>query len=137
MNKSFIYAIQSKSGLIKIGFSRDPIKRLQGLKTANGEDLSLVGCWAGNIEEEKSIHFALSNFQAEREWFYPTKTVIQFLKEKDPNFLEPQKVSQVLFWEEVEYWKKKREKAIYIGLVVFVWAASWRDAIDIFKFWNQ
>lgn len=105
MNESFIYAIQSKSGLIKIGTSQDPIGRLRALQTANGEDLRLVAAWQGGGYEEQSAHYELREHKARGEWFFPSKGVLDYLAAQDPNFQNPKEIITNLHNQELENWK--------------------------------
>lgn len=63
-----IYFIRAKK-FLKIGYSKDPIKRISELQTGNPVKLKLIGVLPGTYETEKMIHRVLSKFRVEGEWF--------------------------------------------------------------------
>ena len=57
MKKDDLYFIQSDfTGMIKIGRSKDPQKRLKQLQTGNPNRLKLIASFKGKGEEEKYLH---------------------------------------------------------------------------------
>lgn len=74
----YLYVIGNNDKLQKIGFSKDPSKRLKELQTGNPEQLYLhhsVDC--GNIKKvrdmEKRVHLELSYKKLKGEWFSMSK----------------------------------------------------------------
>lgn len=80
----FIYSIGDGSGLVKIGWSVDPIKRLAFLKTSSPLDLKLVGIIPGTREQEREIHTLLRPWRVRREWFRYAGAVAEFVKRMQP-----------------------------------------------------
>lgn len=70
MKKDNLYIIQSNNnGLIKIGRSKNPQKRLKQLQTGNPNKLKLIYTFEGEGWREKIIHERLSYYRLEGEWF--------------------------------------------------------------------
>lgn len=72
-----VYLIRRKgTNIYKVGFSKQPEKRLKTLQTGNAETLILIKQWQGDRELEKKIHDKLRPHISERqrklkgEWFY-------------------------------------------------------------------
>jgi hypothetical protein len=55
--------------MIKIGRSKDPVKRLKQLQTGNPNKLKLIASFEGLGWKEKIIHEHLSMHRLEGEWF--------------------------------------------------------------------
>jgi hypothetical protein len=67
----FIYAVRSpnmRDNRIKIGFSTEPKKRFQKLKTGL-TDLEVIDCWPGTKAEEKHLHELFASRRVAGEWF--------------------------------------------------------------------
>ena len=70
MKKDNLYIIQSdKSGMIKIGRSKDPNKRLKQLQTGNPNKLKLIASFKDMGWREKLLHERLSEWSEQGEWF--------------------------------------------------------------------
>lgn len=68
--KDNLYIIQSDlTGMIKIGRSKDPQKRLKQLQTGNPNKLKLIASFEGEGWKEKILHERLDSFRLEGEWF--------------------------------------------------------------------
>lgn len=63
-----IYFIRSGK-YVKIGYSKNPKKRLDELQTGNPEKLKLIAVMQGNLQTEKSLHDLYSNKRIRGEWF--------------------------------------------------------------------
>ena len=63
----FIHA--PKADLVKIGYSRDPGKRLLDLNTASTESLHWIGSIPGSTIDEKALHKEFKHLRAHGEWF--------------------------------------------------------------------
>tara|TARA_Y100000310_G_C20334261_1_gene646713 strand:+ start:381 stop:680 length:300 start_codon:yes stop_codon:yes gene_type:complete len=65
-----LYFIQSDvTGMIKIGRSKDPQKRLKQLQTGNPNKLKLIASFEKEGWKEKALHEELSRYRLEGEWF--------------------------------------------------------------------
>jgi len=53
----------------KIGYSQNPLKRLQQLQTAQSKKLKLIAIFEGDKRKEKQIHYILRQFHRQGEWF--------------------------------------------------------------------
>jgi len=80
MAESFIYAIQSSSGFIKIGFSKNPNDRLKDLQIGTWDHLQIIGFWHGKKSDEAKAHLELQNFRHRGEWFYPSYEVSEYIR---------------------------------------------------------
>ena len=70
MQNDDLYIIQSDvTGMIKIGRSKDPQKRLKQLQTGNPNKLKLIAYFEGEGWREKLLHEHLSSHRLEGEWF--------------------------------------------------------------------
>ena len=73
MNSSYIYVIGDTSKPYKIGFTKNPDKRLKSLQTGNPRKLSMLYKEKINENEikyiEKQIHKELKRKQISGEWF--------------------------------------------------------------------
>lgn len=80
---SFVYFIESSDdGLIKIGQSGDPERRLRSLQTGSWQKLSILGTVPGGRSEERAWH---DRFHFARvpggEWFRPHPKLIDAMRE--------------------------------------------------------
>ena len=65
-----LYLIQSSNtGMIKIGRSKTPSKRLKQLQTGNPNKLKLVASFKDQGWMEKNLHERLKDYRQEGEWF--------------------------------------------------------------------
>ena len=70
MKNDYLYFIQSDfTGMIKIGRSKDPQKRLKQLQTGNPNKLKLIAEFKGEGWKEKILHERLEKYRLEGEWF--------------------------------------------------------------------
>lgn len=78
----YVYFIQSQgTGLIKIGFSRQPLKRLAVLRTAHGCDVKLLACVDGSMSKERKLHADFAHLRENGEWFRPDKALMGAISE--------------------------------------------------------
>ena len=80
-----IYLIEALgTGLVKIGYSNNPSKRLSGLQTASPHDLTLFRVLPGEIEDEHDLHQRFSIHRVRGEWFAagPVKAWLTNLESK-------------------------------------------------------
>jgi hypothetical protein len=64
----FVYFIQCGER-VKIGWSRDPKKRLVKIQCDNGAPCILLGAVAGTLDQEAEIHDLLRPWRLSGEWF--------------------------------------------------------------------
>ena len=68
--KDHLYFIQAhKTGMIKIGRSKDPNKRLKSLQTGSGDKLKLIAVFEGQGHREFELHDRLASYRKQGEWF--------------------------------------------------------------------
>lgn len=86
-NKKHVYFAQKKPrGLIKIGCSRNPVKRLSNLRAMTGEDLKLLYVIVDSgRDEERRLHVKFDEFRTFGEWFKPVKELVGYIKELKEN----------------------------------------------------
>src|ERR1017187_10028273 len=80
----FIYAIES-GGLVKIGWSRDPRRRLDKIRSDAPQDCELLGTRAGTRKLEAEFHHKLAPYRARREWFRNDGAVSEFIQSLFPH----------------------------------------------------
>ena len=69
MTDSLYFIQAADTGMIKVGRSKNPKKRLQSLQTGCGNRLKLIAVFEGQGWREKEIHRDLREFRKEGEWF--------------------------------------------------------------------
>jgi hypothetical protein len=68
--RNFVYAIQGNpSSPVKIGTSKDPLKRLRTLQTGSHETLDLLHVLPGWRENEQELHAWFAEWRHRDEWF--------------------------------------------------------------------
>lgn len=79
----WIYIIQhdAPDGLIKIGYTTHPEKRLFGLQMQSAVPLALLNIILGTRETEQHIHSKLDTHRAHGEWFYPHQQVLDAIEQ--------------------------------------------------------
>lgn len=77
-----IYFIQSgQDGAIKIGYTNgDPSSRLKALQTATPSELRLLHYIPGTLNFEASLHAKFNNESLGREWFRPSKELMDYIE---------------------------------------------------------
>jgi hypothetical protein len=76
-----IYFVES-DGLIKIGFSKRPNKRLDALQESNPHDLIMRLVLEGGIEDESMYHNKFNKNRFRGEWFVFSDEIRDFIKSK-------------------------------------------------------
>lgn len=85
-----VYFIGEQLGgdTIKIGWSRDPVTRLQQLQVGNPNPLQIIGCVAANRLIEPALHMLFASRSVSGEWFTdPEYSIRRWLK--DMTFGQP------------------------------------------------
>lgn len=79
----FIYFAQcGDDGPIKIGYSSDPTLRAGTLQTAHHEELRLLCTLPGDTEDEARLHRRFKRSRIRGEWFRPSPSLVQFVRER-------------------------------------------------------
>lgn len=83
--RTFVYFIQDcDSKKIKIGYSRDPAKRMASIRRAMAPRrprLKLLATFEGGRDEERELHSDLAAVRATGEWFAPTPEILEAVDE--------------------------------------------------------
>jgi hypothetical protein len=76
-NVGWVYFIEG-GGLIKIGWSPKPNKRLKALAVGNGHPLTVIAKFRGTVKDEKLLHrlFKAHKSRHDGEWFYARKPIL-------------------------------------------------------------
>lgn len=77
----FVYMLYSV-GLIKIGFTLDPIVRFEKMRAMSSAPLSLIWLTVGTRATEGELHKQFRNSRERGEWFRPSPELRDFLAEK-------------------------------------------------------
>lgn len=70
---------RGKSGPIKIGYSRNPAKRIASMQTANAAPLVILGTIPGDTKVEHAILNNLSEYRLRGEWVRPDPIALRYL----------------------------------------------------------
>lgn len=77
INKGVLYLVyfiaDPIKNVVKIGFSKNPKRRLKQLQTSNSNMLILLGYLNGNKETEKFYHKLFGKYRLSGEWFHLDK----------------------------------------------------------------
>lgn len=66
---SYVYLIESQSGLVKIGASKYPEQRAAQIALAACSPTRLIAVWPASFREEARLHRELAPHRSHREWF--------------------------------------------------------------------
>ncbi len=84
MTQSYVYFIRAGlSGPIKIGFSKNPLRRYQDLQSGNPEKLRLLAIHPGGAELERTLHRYFKPSRLLNEWFDPTDELLDLIDNVD------------------------------------------------------
>ena len=87
--EGFVYYIQEEmDGNIKLGWSEDPIKRLQQHQTSNSRELRMLVYVKGSPDYEKEIHRKFQTSKTTGEWFKPDKKLLVHIEKERSKFFE-------------------------------------------------
>jgi hypothetical protein len=90
MSQTFIYAIlNSTNNTVKVGYSKNPRKRLTELQVATADPLELLFTFLGAFELEQQIHQQLTEYRLSGEWFLNCPQVFSVLNMYRRNQLFP------------------------------------------------
>lgn len=76
-----VYVVRgASSGLVKIGHSGDPDRRIRSLQRSSGESLSILVTMPGGEALEERLHEMFAAHRRHGEWFHPAPEVLEFVK---------------------------------------------------------
>ena len=94
-----VYAIDDGQGCVKIGWAKDPVRRLREMNVSDAGRLTLIGSARGTRAHEAEAHALLKPWRARGEWFRKEGHVLTFLnmlpkpsgpiKIPNPTFVDP------------------------------------------------
>jgi hypothetical protein len=75
-----IYVAQAENGLIKIGISADPHKRLHTISLYSPLQVRLIAVFDGDRATESDLHSSFQPHRRHNEWFAPEGAVAAFVE---------------------------------------------------------
>ena len=75
-----VYFVQDETGPVKIGWTRNLIRRLSQLNTSNPRRLRILGVTGGQEREERRIHSRFRHLRIKNEWFRNDKELLDFIE---------------------------------------------------------
>jgi hypothetical protein len=72
--------IEQKKEYCKIGFSKNPVKRLSSMQTSHHCNLEILHIIEGDIKEEKLLHRKFENYKVKNEWFTFNDEILGYFK---------------------------------------------------------
>lgn len=76
-----IYFVQvDGAGPIKIGFTENLEKRIQGMLTATPGTIKVLATRPGTLAEERVLHQRFAHLRVSREWFRPEEDLITYIR---------------------------------------------------------
>jgi len=95
--ESYVYFIRADTtGLIKIGVTHNPRKRLTALNTASPDGLTALGLIKGDRVQEQALHLRFAHYRKHGEWFEPGAELIAYIREKATPALDPEALERLL-----------------------------------------
>ena len=94
-----VYAIDDGQGCVKIGWAKDPVRRLREMNVSDAGRLTLIGSARGTRAHEAEAHALLKPWRARGEWFHKAGHVLTFL-DMLPKYTPE---SKGLFWEPADF----------------------------------
>lgn len=80
----FVYFLRCGE-FVKVGYSRQPKKRLATLQTATPHDVELLGRLPGTMAQERAVHRCLQHLHHRNEWFRMSDDIIALIREGLPS----------------------------------------------------
>jgi hypothetical protein len=115
-----IYFIGNGLGQVKIGYSRQPLKRLTDLQTASPTELELLAIMPGDTTTEKEYHEKYKSFKLNGEWFRLEGQIeIEIYAIRKVYKLPPTEKDLILYKESFIAWDRETSKVDdkYDGLI--------------------
>lgn len=69
------FVTAAEADLIKVGYSKDPLKRMAFMQAHSPVRLNLMGCVDGGYDLERRLHSYFSEYIAHAEWFHADPVV--------------------------------------------------------------
>jgi excisionase family DNA binding protein len=79
--RSWVYFMRRTDGLVKIGVTTDPERRLRALQNAGGP-MDLVAWFEGDAGVEKALHDRFASTRVVGEWFSPSDALEELIRAK-------------------------------------------------------
>lgn len=79
---SYVYFIQrGQAGSIKIGYGKNPAKRLRDLQVGSDRELRLIGVTPGGVALERTLHQEFAELRLSGEWFRADASLSRRIRE--------------------------------------------------------
>lgn len=91
-----------KDNLVKIGYSRNPAKRIQTIRDNSSSDIELLILTEGSITDEKHLHCKFKEYHSFKEWFILSDEIKEFIKTLESIELTHKKKRSKFFGELTE-----------------------------------
>lgn len=78
-----VYFIERDDGLVKIGYSYDPVKRLSQLKQQHRCGMKILSTIQGARKLEQELHTKFADSRVEGEWFKPTGDLMSLIHARE------------------------------------------------------
>ena len=79
-----VYFALAPNGLMKIGYSQDPVARVKALQSGHKRPLQLLKTVYGARTEEAAFHRQFKEYRIWGEWFHLTGRLLKFIGRKRP-----------------------------------------------------
>lgn len=77
--QKYIYFVKAENGFIKIGITRDVLRRFFNLQTSSPLSLTLVASMPGTEEEEAQLHSRFEKHKVKGEWYSPATELLDYI----------------------------------------------------------
>jgi hypothetical protein len=75
-----VYFALAPNGLVKIGYSLNPLSRIKGLRCESSTPLKLLAVIDGDKEEERRTHMRFGKYYFRGEWFFYRGSLKRFIQ---------------------------------------------------------
>jgi hypothetical protein len=75
----FVYFVTDGEA-IKIGWSKQIVKRISSLQSSSGRKLEVLATFAGGQYQERMLHHRFEHLRFQGEWFWIDDEIIDFIK---------------------------------------------------------
>lgn len=95
---TFVYLIEARIGVVKIGCGASPEQRLAAVHTHSPIPVRLIAKWPGSQMDERKLHKRFAAFRQQSEWFQIDGELLSFVHE-----MRGTGMARVLDWSEIGY----------------------------------